>query len=68
MVPNDKNSTIVEDFEILNTIGSGSYGTVRKVLRKRDKKVYIPGLVFVFFNNVLVCATFIFSKYKSCAN
>ena len=29
----------LEDFEVLQTIGTGSFGTCRKVLRKADGKV-----------------------------
>lgn len=35
------NNSMIENFEILSRIGSGSYGTVFKVLRKTDDKIYV---------------------------
>ena len=34
-----KTISILEDFEILATIGSGTYGTCKQICRKSDKKV-----------------------------
>lgn len=31
--------TILEDYEVLSTVGTGSYGTCKKIRRKKDGKV-----------------------------
>jgi len=36
-----KSSTSASDFEILNKLGKGSFGTVYKVRRKADKNIYV---------------------------
>ncbi|XP_064600330.1 serine/threonine-protein kinase Nek2-like isoform X2 [Liolophura sinensis] len=33
--------TILEDYEVLNTVGTGSYGTCKKIRRKKDGKVFV---------------------------
>ena len=32
-------ATALDDFEVLSTIGTGSYGTCKKIKRKKDGKV-----------------------------
>ena len=34
-----KTGTKLEDYEVLATIGTGSFGTCKKVRRKKDRKV-----------------------------
>ncbi|ESN92492.1 hypothetical protein HELRODRAFT_103696 [Helobdella robusta] len=36
-----KTAISVNDFEVLGVIGSGSYGTVKKVMRLKDKKIFV---------------------------
>lgn len=38
----------LDDFEIVCTIGSGSYGTCKKVRRKKDRKVRITNIFIAF--------------------
>ena len=40
------NSTL-EDYEVLDTIGTGSYGTCKKIRRKRDGKVSYFSIIVV---------------------
>ena len=56
-------SNKLDDYEVLCTIGSGSYGTCKKIQRKSDKKVgnlawYISDYVFLR----LIAAYFICGK------
>ena len=37
-------TTTLDDFEVLSTIGTGSYGTCKKIERKKDGKVRISVL------------------------
>lgn len=43
-----KKAAKVEDYEVLATIGSGSYGTCKKIRRKLDKKVRTKALTIFF--------------------
>ena len=36
-----KMASTLDDFEVVSTIGTGSYGTCKKIRRKKDGKVFI---------------------------
>lgn len=44
----------LQDYEILCEIGSGSYGTCKKVRRRSDNKVKSPLIVFCSYNSYLL--------------
>lgn len=35
----------LDDFDVIGTIGSGSYGTCKKIRRKKDGKVKISSII-----------------------
>ena len=53
-------SNKLEDYEVLCTIGSGSYGTCKKIQRKSDKKVGKLILDCIFLE--LIAVYFIYKK------
>ena len=46
-----KMASTLDDFEVVSTIGTGSYGTCKKIRRKKDNKVV---LVFVIYFRINV--------------
>lgn len=40
-----KTTARIEDYDVLATIGTGSYGTCKKIRRKADKKVKVHASV-----------------------
>jgi len=48
----------MDKYELLEVIGSGSFGMIRKIRRKRDNKVYI------IINNKIINDIYIYLLYQ----